>query len=92
MKTYRKTATIDAMEWKNTFESTSTIVDWAAEYGVEIELQGDYTDPNAPIPRLRIPTLEGPMFASLGDFIAKGVNNEFWAIKPDIMEKTYKEV
>jgi hypothetical protein len=92
VKEYKKTASIHAIQWENTFASTSEICEWAEAYGVIIELQGDYTDPNAPIPKLRIPTLEGPMFALVGDFIAKGVNNEFWAIKPDIMAKTYEEV
>lgn len=87
IKEYKKTATINAVQWKCTWSSTDQVVEWAAEWDVEIELvqNGDGW-------RLRIPTLEGPMFASPGDFIAKGVNNEFWAIKPDIMEKTYQEV
>lgn len=36
-----------------------------------------------------IPTLEGDMKASLGDFIIKGVNGEFYPCKPDIFENTY---
>lgn len=87
IKEYMKTATIQAIQWDCTWSSTDQIVAWAAEWGVEIELmkvEGDW--------KLRIPTLEGPMFASPDDFIARGINNEFWAIKPDIMAKTYQEV
>ena len=40
----------------------------------------------------KIPTLEGVMEASLGDFIIKGVNGEFYPCKPDIFEKTYEKV
>lgn len=87
IKTYKKTATIDAIQWDCTWSSTEEICEWANQFGVEIELVGGRGDW-----RLRIPTLEGPMFASPDDFIAKGVNNEFWAIKPDIMQKTYQEV
>ena len=39
-----------------------------------------------------IRTLEGDMEASLGDYIIKGVNGEFYPCKPDIFDKTYEEV
>nr|DAM35044.1 MAG TPA: PGDYG protein [Caudoviricetes sp.] len=41
---------------------------------------------------LPIPTLEGEMLASDGDFIIKGVNGEYYPCKPDIFEKTYEAV
>lgn len=41
---------------------------------------------------LLIPTLEGVMEASVGDYIIKGVAGEFYPCKPDIFEKTYEEV
>lgn len=41
---------------------------------------------------LIIPTLEGDMYASLNDYIIKGVNGEFYPCKPDIFDKTYEEV
>jgi ribosomal protein L18E len=41
---------------------------------------------------LRIKTLEGVMTASIGDWIIKGVNGEFYPCKPDIFEKTYEAV
>ena len=41
---------------------------------------------------LIIKTLEGDMKASIGDFIIKGVQGEFYPCKPDIFEKTYEEV
>ena len=39
-----------------------------------------------------IPTLEGVMHASIGDFIITGVNGEMYPCKPDIFEKTYELV
>lgn len=39
---------------------------------------------------LSIITLEGVMKASIGDYIIKGVNGEFYPCKPDIFNKTYK--
>ena len=41
---------------------------------------------------LIIPTLEGDMYASLNDYIIKGINGEFYHCKPDIFAKTYEEV
>lgn len=41
---------------------------------------------------LVIPTLEGNMTASPGDFIIKGINGEFYPYKPDIFHKTYEKV
>lgn len=37
-----------------------------------------------------IETLEGTMTASLGDYIVKGVDGEFYPVKPDIFEQTYE--
>ena len=37
-----------------------------------------------------IPTLEGVMKASPGDYIIKGVRGEFYPCKPDIFEATYE--
>jgi hypothetical protein len=41
---------------------------------------------------LNIPTLEGKMRAVHGDYIIKGVNQEFYPCKPDIFDKTYEIV
>ena len=41
---------------------------------------------------LIIPTLEGDMYASLNDYIIKGVNGEFYPCKPNIFAKAYEEV
>ena len=41
---------------------------------------------------LMIHTLEGPHKCSIGDYIIKGVNGEFYPCKPDIFKKTYEEV
>lgn len=42
--------------------------------------------------QLIIETLEGDMTASLGDYIVKGVDGEFYPVKPDIFEKTYEVI
>lgn len=40
---------------------------------------------------LFIDTLEGTHHASVGDYIIKGMNGEFYPCKPDIFEKTYEK-
>lgn len=49
-------------------------------------------DPDDRKANLIIPTLEGEMLVSLGDWIIEGVNGEFYPCKPDIFEKTYEKV
>lgn len=39
-----------------------------------------------------INTLEGDMLVSIGDFVIKGLNGEFYPCKPDIFALTYSEV
>jgi hypothetical protein len=41
---------------------------------------------------MRIPTLEGPLYADDGDYIIRGVAGEFSACKPDIFNRTYESV
>jgi len=41
---------------------------------------------------LVIRTLEGDMFASVGDWIIQGIKGEVYPCKPDIFEATYEPV
>lgn len=42
--------------------------------------------------QLIIPTLEGDMKVSKGDYVIKGIKGEFYPCKPDVFEKTYDVV
>jgi hypothetical protein len=44
------------------------------------------------ITALIIETLEGSMAANRGDWIIKGVQGEFYPVKPDIFDATYELV
>lgn len=46
-----------------------------------------YVDGNG---NIVIPTLEGNMNASVGDYIIKGLRGEFYPCKPDVFEKKYE--
>jgi hypothetical protein len=41
---------------------------------------------------LYIDTLEGTMSAEVGDWIVRGIEGEFYPVKPSIFERTYREV
>lgn len=41
---------------------------------------------------LGIYTLEGKMICSIGDYLIKGIQGEFYPCKPDIFEASYDEV
>jgi hypothetical protein len=43
-------------------------------------------------PKLMIQTLEGPMSASVGDYIIKGIKNEFYTCKSDVFKLTYDSI
>ncbi len=41
---------------------------------------------------IKIPTLEGVMIASLGDYVIRGIKGELYPCKADIFEATYEPV
>lgn len=87
MKRYRKKPVeVEAVQFKddaNVLCELSAFID-------NQDLRVNYEDPENPV--LKIETLEGVMNASVGDYIIKGVNGEYYPCKPDIFEKTYEEV
>lgn len=85
MKYRKKPVVIDA--WQFTFENKDMVFHDLREMNNSIRPDGTLDSP-----KLIIPTLEGEMTASIGDFIIKGVNGEFYPCKPDIFDKTYEPV
>ena len=78
MRYRKKPVVIEAVQWLYT--NTDEIVKFA---GNDVDtMHGG----------LIIHTLEGDMRASVGDYIVKGVNGEFYPCKPDIFELTYEKV
>lgn len=77
----KKPVEIDAVQWdgKNTAEILAFCKDCFS-----------YRKEDLPV--LVINTLEGSMTASIGDYIIKGVKNEFYACKPDVFLMSYDEV
>lgn len=87
MKYRKKPVVIEAMLY-NKFEDYEKIVNWMKESGNTNAL-ADEIEYRTPL--ILIPTLEGNMAASPGDYIIKGVHGEFYPCKPDIFHKTYEE-
>ncbi len=52
---------------------------------------GQASKPGGKSDHLIIPTSEGDMQATTGDFVIKGVKGEFYPCKPDIFSLTYEE-
>jgi hypothetical protein len=91
MPKYRKLPIeIEAKQFYGTINNTIEIKEWANGWGVEITdgvmLDEEHTK------TLDIDTLEGVMAAQPGDWIIRGVNDEFYPCKPDIFEKTYEYI
>jgi len=62
------------------------IVDWIKDYDGTARIN------NFGGVAMVIKTLEGDMLCSPGDWVIKGVHNEFYPCKPDIFEKAYGPV
>lgn len=86
MKYKKKPVIIEAIQ----FEDNSDRIIEIHEFMGGDTIRVNYEDKDNPY--LKIETLEGIMKASVGDYIIKGVNGEFYPCKPDIFEKTYERV
>lgn len=69
------------------FTGPETYKDLPEEYK-EAMIQAPNLGPH-PSGQFYIKTLEGKMKVSSGDWIVKGLNGEFYPVKPDIFEKSY---
>lgn len=74
----KKPVVIEAVQW--TGDNAQEICDFVGEH-----FAFHVTDRST----LLINTLEGVHYASLGDYIIKGVKGEFYPCKPDIFNLTY---
>lgn len=85
MKYRKKPVIIEAIQFQDDVEVITQLSDFIGD-----TIYVNYE--NKDNPYLTIVTLEGDMKASVGDYIIKGVNGEFYPCKPDIFEKTYEKV
>ena len=78
----KKPVVIEARPYDGSWESAKPILDWIEDRDA---CWGDDGT-------LIIPSLEGMMTASPGDWIIRGIKGEFYPCKPDIFEATYELV
>lgn len=81
MRFRKKPVVIEAMRFNEATGVVANIIAWASPVIIRYNHKG-----------LVIPTEEGDMLASRGDWIIKGVKGEFYPCKPDIFEMTYEAV
>lgn len=87
MAQYRKKPVeIEARQWVDD-ESGADILNWIEFAPPPATARIDPADG-----KIEIFTLEGPIKASKGDYIIKGVQGEFYPCKPDIFTATYEAV
>ena len=85
----KKPVVIEAMRFDTSSYSAMTeVARWCGGL-ICSEAKSDWTDAAY---WLDIPTLEGVMKASPGDYIIRGVQGEFYPCKPNIFEDTYEVV
>ena len=84
----KKPVEIDAIQWTgvNAGAITLFIVQFSEDHEVRFE------DRPGIGRALVIPTLEGEMCASPGDYLIRGVQGELYPCKPDIFAATYEPV
>ena len=81
----KKPVVIDAVQYDGNFRSLDCFsINEVGHFIVSIDSEGNNC--------IKIPTLEGEMIASIGDYIIRGVQGEFYPCKPDIFEMTYEIV
>jgi hypothetical protein len=81
----KKPIVIEALQFAGGIDSAREIQDWAKKYELYIVWFVNYDS-------LSIDTLEGTMSAEPGDWVIRGVKDEFYSCKPDIFEATYELV
>ena len=87
----KKSVAIEARQW--TGDNFQELYNWGLPDSINSYAKIVWAGPpHSESKCLSIETLEGEMIASLGDWIIKGVEGEFYPCKPDIFEATYDPV
>ena len=91
MRYKKKPVEIEAIQW--TGINLKEIKEFVDESLIHTIYDGAWEVGEAPVVvDMQIRTLEGNMQVSIGDYIIKGVQGEFYPCKPDIFEQTYEPI
>ena len=93
MPTYRKRPIeIEAMQFTGSFQNYDEICEWAKEQFAANTPHSEKENCVTEVCSLYIKTLEGTHKASVGDYIIRGIQGEYYPCKPDIFTATYELV
>jgi len=94
MRKYRKKpVVIEALQWDGSnHRDMADFLGYPPNHTLDIHGDNFCIDHSRVEGGLIIKTLEGEHIASIGDYIIKGVADEFYPCKPDIFYATYEEV
>lgn len=89
---WRKTAVIEARQWDGTRASIEALCRWVNDTDRDGDpiLSFEFIDMDDVLGEPVIFTLEGDLRVSVGSWIIKGVQGEFYACEPDIFASTYE--
>jgi hypothetical protein len=91
MSKYRKKPiVIEAVQW--TGENLREVIDLVGLHPSAKDWPWEEYENVVRIDGLKIFTLEGPLLATVGDYIIRGIQGETYPCKPDIFEQTYELV
>lgn len=85
IKAYKKPIPIEALQW--TGVNIRECQDFAGKY-----IRFEYPTLDDSVVFCVITTLEGDMNASVGDYIIRGVDGEFYPCREAIFNKTYERI
>jgi hypothetical protein len=92
----KKPVVIEAMQFTG-FDSYMAICDWARPHlenpeGNTLSLEESFRFEGGKSPLMLVRTLEGTMAANPGDWIIRGVKDEFYPVQDEIFQETYEAV
>ena len=94
MKFRKKPVVIEAMQWKGVPNPIGADAESEMDYFEKFDQWAEKNQGDVKImysgSQLMVPTLEGVMIASPGDWLIKGVKGEIYPCKPDIFDATYE--
>lgn len=87
----KKPVVIDANAWDGSKEGADFIIAWAKNFGGKIFYIPKFRSYGWDTPaRLVVSTLEGDMDAKPGDYIIKGIKDEFYPCDAEIFKDSYE--
>jgi hypothetical protein len=90
VKFRKKPVVIEAVRW--TGDNLREVIEFTGRHPTATDWTWEHFEDVVAKEYLMIFTLEGPMRASIGDWIIKGVKGEFYPCKPDIFDATYEAI